>query len=80
MQDIITKLKKKERRFKITTKRKFIDDALYKPTNLRIASVYVIVINRECSFDKNSSVKKLIQLNPVLDCANSSSEEDFTLE
>jgi hypothetical protein len=51
MQDIIAKLKKKERRFKISTKRKFIDDALYKPTNTRIASVYVIVINRENFFD-----------------------------
>jgi hypothetical protein len=33
MQDIIAKLKKKERRFKISTKRKFIEDALYKPSN-----------------------------------------------
>lgn len=79
MQDIIAKLKKKERRFKITTKRKFVDDALHKPTNTRIASVYVIVLNREKSFDKNSSVKKLIQLNPNIE-TNTSSEDDFAIE
>lgn len=56
MQDIIVKLKKKERRFKISTKIKYIDDALYKPTNLRIASVYVVVINRDKLYDKNNSI------------------------
>jgi hypothetical protein len=47
MQDVIAKLMKKERRFKITTKKKYIDDALFKPSNLRLASVYVIIVNRE---------------------------------
>lgn len=56
MQDIITKLKKKERRFKITTKRKYIDDALFNTTYTRKASVYVVIINREKIYDKDNSV------------------------
>lgn len=55
MEDIIIKLKQKERRFKVTVKRKFIDDALYNSTSIRVASVYVIVINREKAFDPLSS-------------------------
>ena len=51
MEDIIVKLKQKDRRFKVTVKKKFIDDALYNTTSLRVASVYVIVINREKGFD-----------------------------
>jgi hypothetical protein len=55
MEDIIVKLKQKDRRFKVTVKKKFIDDALYNTTSLRVASVYVIVINREKAFDLLSS-------------------------
>lgn len=51
MEDIIQKLKQKERRFKVTVKKKFIDDAIYNSTSIRVASVYVIVINREKAFD-----------------------------
>ena len=47
MEDIIAKLQQKERRFKVTVKKKFIEDALVNSTQMRIASVYVIVINRE---------------------------------
>ena len=32
MEDIIAKLQQKERRFKVTVKRKFVDDALYNST------------------------------------------------
>lgn len=47
MEDIIIKLQQKDRKFKVTTKRKFVEDALYNSTSLRVASVYVIVVNRE---------------------------------
>ena len=32
MEDIIQKLQQKERKFKVTVKRKFVDDALYNST------------------------------------------------
>ena len=51
MDDIISKLQQKDRRFKVTVKKKFIDDALYNSTSIRVASVYVIVVNRERTFD-----------------------------
>ena len=51
MEDIIGKLQAKERRFKVTVKKKFIDDALINSTQARIASVYVIVLNREKALD-----------------------------
>ena len=51
MEDIIVKLKQKDRKFKVTVKRKFVDDALYNSTNLRVASVYVLVVNREKTLD-----------------------------
>lgn len=51
MEDIIAKLQQKERRFKVTVKKKFVDDALFNSTSIRVASVYVIVINREKTFD-----------------------------
>lgn len=35
----------------MTVKKKFIDDAIYNSTSIRVASVYVIVINREKAFD-----------------------------
>jgi len=51
MEDIITKLQQKDRRFKVTVKRKFVDDALFNSTSLRVASVYVVVVNREKTYD-----------------------------
>ena len=51
MEDIIVKLQQKERRFKVTVKKKYIDDALYNSTSVRVASVYVIVVNREKTSD-----------------------------
>ena len=36
----------------MTTKRKFVEDALYNSTSLRVASVYVIVVNREKTHDQ----------------------------
>lgn len=51
MEDIIAKLQQKERRFKVTVKKKFVEDALFNSTQIRVASVYVIVINREKTYD-----------------------------
>lgn len=51
MEDIIAKLQQKNRRFKVTTKKKFVEDALQNSTSLRVASVYVIVVNREKTYD-----------------------------
>ena len=51
MEDIIVKLQQKERKFKVTVKKKFVDDALYNSTSIRVASVYVIVVNREKTYD-----------------------------
>ena len=51
MEDIISKLHQKDRRFKVTVKRKFVDDALYNSTSIRVASVYVIVVNRDKTYD-----------------------------
>ena len=36
---------------KVTVKKKFVEDALYNSTSIRVASVYVIVINREKAYD-----------------------------
>ena len=75
MEDIIAKLRQKERRFKVTVKKKFVDDALFNSTSLRIASVYVIVINREKTFDPvlNQSVFRSSKKKGI---GESSSEED----
>ena len=54
MDDIIGKLQQKDRKFKVTVKKKFIDDALYNSTSIRVASVYVIVVNREKTIDPQS--------------------------
>ena len=35
----------------MTVKKKFIDDAIYNSTSIRVASVYVIVINRDKAYD-----------------------------
>lgn len=57
MEDIISKLKMKDRKHKVTVKKKFIEDALNTPTNSRVASVYVLVINREKNYDPIISQK-----------------------
>ena len=55
MDDIIRKLTLKERKHKISVKRKFVDEALmFQDKGLaekRTAQVYVIVINREKDYD-----------------------------
>jgi len=51
MEDIIDKLKVKDRRHKVTVKKKFIDDAMSAKNEARTASVYVLVINREKNYD-----------------------------
>ena len=35
----------------MTVKKKFVDDAVYNSTSIRVASVYVIVVNREKTYD-----------------------------
>jgi hypothetical protein len=51
MDDIIDKLKLKDRKHKVTVKKKFIEDAMSAKNEARIASVYVLVINREKNYD-----------------------------
>ena len=51
MDDIINKLEMKQRKFKVTQKKKFLIDALYMAPKERIASVYVVVVNREKNYD-----------------------------
>lgn len=58
MEDIIIKLQQKDRNFKVTNKKKFVDDALLHSTSNRIASVYVIVVNRERANDPMSIERK----------------------
>lgn len=78
MEDIISKLQQKDRRFKVTVKKKFVEDALNNSTSLRVASVYVIVVNRERTYDPLLNQKvyksriKMIQEK----AADSSTEED----
>ena len=47
----------KDRKHKVTVKKKFIEDALNTNTNSRVASVYVLVINREKNYDPVISQK-----------------------
>jgi hypothetical protein len=83
MEDIILKLQQKERKFKVTVKKKFVEDALYNSTSLRVASVYVIVINREKNFDLAAArlyqkQKRLIskeERNKILGAEDSSEDE-----
>ena len=51
MEDIIEKLKLKDRRHKVTVKKKFIEDAMSTKAEARTASVYVLVVNREKNYD-----------------------------
>jgi len=72
MEDIITKLSGKDRKHKVTVKRKFIDEALELEANGasadgRAAQVFVVVINREKDYDPVISQKmslKLLQRRP----------------
>jgi hypothetical protein len=59
MEDIISKLQQKDRRFKVTSKKKFIEDALSNSTASRVASVYVVVINRGKTNDPSSCPQAL---------------------
>lgn len=51
MDDIVGKLKAKDRKYKITSKKKFVEDAIGSGNNNRVASVYVVVLNREKNYD-----------------------------
>lgn len=63
----------------MTVKKKFVEDAINNSTALRVASVYVIVVNRERTYDPLLSQKvyksriKMIQER----AADSSTEEDI---
>ena len=71
----------------MTVKKKFIEDALFNSTSIRVASVYVIVINRERTYDpilnartfkarkKMSEIQKYNHAQSV-NAADSSSDED----
>lgn len=50
MDDIVGKLQAKDRKNKITSKKKFVEGALNPDAN-RAASVYVVVLNREKNYD-----------------------------
>lgn len=78
MEDIIAKLQQKDRRFKVTVKKKFVDDALFNSTSIRVASVYVIVINREKTYDPilNQMMFKSRKKISGKNMMDSSSEED----
>lgn len=62
----------------MTVKKKFVDDALFNSTSIRVASVYVIVINREKTFDPilNQIVFKSRKRDNGERILDSSSEED----
>lgn len=84
MEDIIAKLQQKERRFKVTVKRKFVEDALYNSTQIRVASVYVIVINRDKTYDpllnqRFFKSRKRISNNKMI-IESSSEDEEVLLE
>lgn len=79
MEDIIQKLQQKDRKFKVTVKKKFVDDALYNSTSIRVASVYVIVVNREKTYDPFLNQKFFKARKRISDNnnhADSSDEED----
>lgn len=87
MEDIIAKLQHKDRNYKVTVKKKFIDDALYINSNERMASVYVVVINRHKNYDPVINQKmtqiqrqkpRQISVNPKsnVEKASSSSEDE----
>ena len=52
----------------MTVKKKFVDDALYNSTSIRVASVYVIVVNREKTYDPLINQKFFKQMRPKAMC------------
>jgi len=60
----------------VTVKKKFIDDALYNSTSLRVASVYVIVVNREKTFDPIINQKHMNSIQKNLKQLDTSDEEE----
>jgi hypothetical protein len=52
----------------VTVKKKFVDDALYNSTSIRVASVYVIVVNREKTYDPIIHQKFFKQMRPKAIC------------
>jgi hypothetical protein len=88
MDDIINKLEAKQRKFKVTQKKKFLDDALYMPPRERIASVYVVVVNREKNYDptinNKSRTKKrvsgLVQPRPISKADDSDSSDQDVVQ
>ena len=60
-------------------KKKFVDDALYNSTSIRVASVYVIVVNREKTYDpflNQKFFKARKRISDNAQAADSSDEED----
>jgi hypothetical protein len=87
MDDIINKLKMKQRKFKVTQKKKFLDDALYMLPRERIASVYVVVVNREKNYDptlnNKSRIKKRVSglaPRPISKAGDSSSSDQEVVQ
>jgi len=67
MEDIISKLSCKDRKHKVTVKRKFLDEAIDleaqgAPSEGRAAQVFVIVVNREKDYDPVISQKMSLKL------------------
>ena len=62
----------------MTVKKKFVEDALNNSTSLRVASVYVIVVNREKTYDPLLNQKVYKSRIKMLQekAADSSTEED----
>ena len=63
----------------MTVKKKFVEDALNNSTSLRVASVYVIVVNREKTYDPLLNQKVYKSRIKMLQekAADSSTEEDI---
>ena len=62
----------------MTVKKKFVEDALNNSTSLRVASIYVIVVNREKTYDPLLNQKVYKSRIKMLQekAADSSTEED----
>ena len=70
MDDIVQKLDSKDRKFKISYKKKFIEDALTMDPKDRVASVYVVVVSKEKTYDpvlnhKQRGIKKRTSGLPI---------------
>lgn len=60
MQDIVKRIGDKGRKFKITTKVKFVQDGLISSASARMSSVYVIVITDYTKFFSSKNGKQEI--------------------